>query len=83
MRRQNGNTPLRMRGPFVIRLQGRIPRPSGYPRLPRWVEPGLLEVVGKGAGAGPRQLARALLCSDPLRRSGRRLATTWPVDHNS
>jgi hypothetical protein len=29
------HTTLGLRGPFVIHLRGRIPRPAGYPETPR------------------------------------------------
>src|ERR1700719_2173520 len=59
---QIGNEPPGLRGPFVIRLRGRIPHPAGYPETPRTLADHLKK-ARLDRGFPQRDAARAIGCS--------------------
>jgi DNA-binding XRE family transcriptional regulator len=54
--------PLGLRGPFVIRLRGRIPRPAGYPETPRTLGDHLKK-ARLDRGIPQREAAMAIGCN--------------------
>jgi transcriptional regulator with XRE-family HTH domain len=55
------NEPLGLRGPFVIRLRGRIPHPAGYPEMPRTLADHLKK-ARVDRGMPQRDATRAIGC---------------------